>query len=264
MLQEDRFARIQSLLASLDRVRTEQLIQDLQVSRETIRLDLLALESLGLVRRVHGGVARVAQEEEPPFVQRQTQRVSEKRAIARAAVKRLHPGQMVFLDAGTTTGIFAEELCLMKTPLVVVTNSIAAALKLQSAQPGVSGSNGSSALRVILLGGDINPEVPCTYGEVTLNAIRNYRADVALLSPFGISAADGVTFFDAHEASVATAMIEQSSSLQILADYSKVGVRGRYAVATAAQTDAVVTNAHAANAAALAELREASVAVVEV
>ncbi|QIL83550.1 DeoR/GlpR transcriptional regulator [Diaphorobacter sp. HDW4A] len=263
MLQEDRFARIQSLLSSLDRVRTEQLIQDLQVSRETIRLDLLALESLGLVRRVHGGVARLAQEE-PPFVQRQTQRVSEKRAIARAAVKRLQPGQMVFVDAGTTTGILAEELCLLKTELVVVTNSIPVALKLQSTQSGVSDLNGSNALRVILLGGDINPEVPCTYGEVTLNAIRNYRADVALLSPFGISAGDGVTFFNAHEASLATAMIEQSSSLQILADYSKVGVRGRYAVATAAQTDGVVTNAHAGNAEALAELRGVGVEVFEV
>ncbi len=262
MLQEDRFARIQSLLSSLDRVRTEQLIQDLQVSRETIRLDLLALESLGLVRRVHGGVARVAQEE-PPFVQRQTQRVSEKRAIAKAAVKRLQPGQLVFVDAGTTTAILAEEMCLM-SHLTVVTNSITVALKLSSAQSGQAGKAGANDLRVILLGGDINPEVPCTYGEVTLNEIRKYRADMALLSPVGISASDGVTFFNAHEASLATAMIEQSAALTVLADHSKIGTAGRYSVAAAAQTDAVLTNVNAGNEGALDALREVGVEVVDV
>ncbi|QNN56527.1 DeoR/GlpR transcriptional regulator [Diaphorobacter ruginosibacter] len=261
MLQEDRFARIQSLLSTLDRVRTEQLIQDMQVSRETVRLDLLALESMGLVRRVHGGVARVAQEE-PPFVQRQTQRVSEKRAIAKAAARRLVPGQMVFVDAGSTTAILAQELCLL-SDLVVVTNSLTVALTLSGVRPaGPSGYGGGS--RVILLGGDINPDVPCTFGEATLHEIRRYRADVALLSPFGMGAEHGVTFFDAHEASVATAMIEQSASLQVLADYGKIGMHGRYAVATAAQTAAVLTNEHEANAASLDALRAAGVEVVTV
>ncbi len=261
MLQEDRFARIQYLLSSLDRVRTEQLIQDLQVSRETIRLDLLALENLGLVRRVHGGVARVAQEE-PPFVQRQSQRVSEKRAIAKAVVKRLQAGQMVFVDAGSTTSLLAEELCLFSADLVVVTNSIAAALKLAAAQERASVAQ--SGVRVILLGGDIHTDVPCTYGEVTLNAIRGYRADVALMSPVGICASDGVTFSNPHEASLATAMIEQSTSLLVLADYSKVGVRGRYAVATAGQADTLLTNAHPANDGALDALRVAGVDVIAV
>ncbi|QNP47868.1 DeoR/GlpR family DNA-binding transcription regulator [Diaphorobacter aerolatus] len=267
MLQEDRFARIQFLLSSLDRVRTEQLIQDMQVSRETVRLDLLALESLGLVRRVHGGVARVAPQE-PPFVQRQQQRVSEKRAIARAALKRLQLGQMVFVDAGTTTAILAQELCLLSN-LVVVTNSITVALTLASSQASAKSAIGAAnggvhGVRVILLGGDVHSETQSTYGEVTLNEIRKYRADVALLSPVGISAAEGVTFYSPHEASIAAAMIGQSASLQILADYSKIGACGRHVVATAAQTDILLTNAHAANEAALEGLRAAGVEVIAV
>ena len=230
----------------------------MQVSRETVRLDLLALESLGLVRRVHGGVARVAEQQEPPFVQRQTQRVGEKRAIAKAAIRRLQPGQMVFVDAGTTTAILAEELCLL-AHLEVVTNSIAVALKLSAAQSGARG-----AMRVILLGGDVDAEVQSTYGEVTLNEIRKYRADVALLSPLGISPCEGVTFHCPHEASIATAMIEQSASLYVLADYSKIGLCGRHVVATAAQTNVLLTNAHAGNDAALKALTVAGVEVVAV
>lgn len=256
MLQEDRFVRIQSLLASIDRLSTERLIQDMQVSRETVRQDLLALESMGLVRRVHGGVARVTQDE-PPFVQRQALRVAEKRAIAKAAVKRLQPGQMVFIDAGTTTAILAEELSLISR-LVVVTNSITVALKLAGTQ-ATAGS-----MRVVLLGGDTNPEIPCTYGEVTLNEIRRYRADVTLLSPVGISAEDGVTFGNEHEASLATAMAQQSSSLVVLADYSKIGLRSRYAVACPPSQQTLITNAHAANTEALQALNDQGVAVIPV
>ncbi|MCD2165992.1 DeoR/GlpR family DNA-binding transcription regulator [Comamonas koreensis] len=259
MLQEDRFVRIQSLLASIDRLSTERLIQDMQVSRETVRQDLLALESMGLVRRVHGGVARVTQDE-PPFVQRQALRVAEKRAIAKAAVKRLQPGQMVFIDAGTTTAILAEELSLISR-LVVVTNSITVALKLAGTQ-ATAGS--ASSMRVVLLGGDTNPEIPCTYGPVTLNEIRRYRADVTLLSPVAISAQDGVTFGNEHEASLATAMAEQSSSLVVLADYSKIGLRSRYAVACPPSQQTLVTNAHAANTEALEALNAQGVAVIPV
>ncbi|WP_313336172.1 DeoR/GlpR family DNA-binding transcription regulator [Comamonas sp.] len=259
MLQEDRFVRIQSLLASIDRLSTERLIQDMQVSRETVRQDLLALESMGLVRRVHGGVARVTQDE-PPFVQRQALRVAEKRAIAKAAVKRLQPGQMVFIDAGTTTAILAEELRLISR-LVVVTNSITVALKLAGTQ---APSDTAQGIRVVLLGGDTNPEIPCTYGPVTLNEIRRYRADVTLISPVGINAHDGVTFGNEQEASLATAMAEQSSSLLVLADYSKIGLRSRYAVTCPPAQQTLVTNIHAANAPALAALSAQGLDVVTV
>ena len=67
-----------------------------------------------------------------------------------------------------------------------------------------------------------------------------------------------------NEASLATAMIDQSAALTVLADHSKIGAAGRYSVAAAAQTDAVLTNVHAGNVGALDALREAGVEVVAV
>eukprot|EP01032_Pedospumella_encystans_P035354 gene35354-39994_t len=55
MLQEERFLRIRSLLATFSRLSVERIMQDLAVSRETVRRDLLELEGLGELRRVHGG-----------------------------------------------------------------------------------------------------------------------------------------------------------------------------------------------------------------
>jgi len=119
-------------------------------------------------------------------------------------------------------------------------------------------------MRVVLLGGDTNPEIPCTYGPVTLNEIRRYRADVTLISPVGINAHDGVTFGNEQEASLATAMAEQSSSLLVLADYSKIGLRSRYAVTRPPAQQTLVTNIHAANAPALAALSAQGLDVVTV
>ena len=52
MWLEARHQRIQSLLDRLDRVTTEQIVEELDVSRETVRRDLLELEALGVLKRV--------------------------------------------------------------------------------------------------------------------------------------------------------------------------------------------------------------------
>ena len=54
MLQEARIHRIKALLATFGQVSTERIAQDLGVSRETARRDVLALEAEGRLRRVHG------------------------------------------------------------------------------------------------------------------------------------------------------------------------------------------------------------------
>ncbi|KCB33857.1 transcriptional regulator, DeoR family, partial [Bordetella hinzii CA90 BAL1384] len=65
MLQETRLHRIRGLLSSLGQVSTERIAQDLGVSRETVRRDLLALEAEGGLRRVHGGIVATGGQAEP-------------------------------------------------------------------------------------------------------------------------------------------------------------------------------------------------------
>ena len=74
---------------------------DLGVSRETVRRDLLDLEALGELRRVHGGAIKPA--DEAPIAERVHMRVKSKTAIAKAATRLIASGQTLFIDAGTTT-----------------------------------------------------------------------------------------------------------------------------------------------------------------
>jgi len=236
MLQEERVLRIKSLLDEYARMSTDQLAQALAVSRETVRRDILELEAQGLLRRVHGGVVATAARLEPPFVERQRLHAREKRAIAQAVLPLLAPGQTLFLDAGSTTGMLAEVLPSVPD-LTVITNSVLIAMKLASAAPP-----GRGACSVILLGGRPYADVQATYGAATVNEIARHHADIAVLSPVGLTAEQGATNYEHHEAAVAEAMVRQSKRLYVLADYSKVGVASRVTYAPAEDIDVVFSN----------------------
>ncbi|CAE6721160.1 MULTISPECIES: DeoR/GlpR family DNA-binding transcription regulator [Paraburkholderia] len=248
MWQEDRHQRIRALLSTLQRVSTERIMADLGVSRETVRRDLLDLEALGELRRVHGGAIKPA--DEAPIAERAHTRVKSKTAIAKAAIGLIASGQTLFIDAGTTTAALAEELAKLAN-LTIVTNSIDVALKMRGAADQTETAN-----EVILLGGSISDRAMATTGATTVLDIQRYRADMALLSPVGIDHRHGATNYDHAETEVARAMVANADRVVILADYSKIGQRSRISYCPVDRIDVLVTNKKAAEAADFAALKK--------
>ncbi|RMX04770.1 DeoR/GlpR transcriptional regulator [Corticibacter populi] len=239
MIQEARLHRIRALLSTFNQVSTERIAQDLGVSRETVRRDILELEGQGALRRVHGGVVATEPQPELPLAVRQSVHAREKRAIARAAVQLVQPGQTLFLDTGSTTMLLAEELSTM-SGLTIITNGLHVAQKLAAADTQRQSGN-----EVILLGGMVQPSLAATYGDHTVAEIHRYCADVALLSPVGLSSVNGATSFEHREAAVARAMGERARRLIILADSSKLGQSSRVVYAEPQAIDVIVTDAGA-------------------
>jgi len=235
MLEETRHHRITALLSTLNEVSTDTIVQHLGVSRETVRRDVLKLESQGKLRRVHGGIVSCELEAEQPLSVRNTVREKEKRSIARVMVKQLCAGQTIFIDAGSTTAVLAEELLSM-SGLTVITNSLDIAKKLSSLP---------LQHEVILLGGHMGKTSQATSGEITLNELSKYRADVAILSPVGLSSETGASSFFYHEAAIASAMVKFARSTIILADSNKLGIISRVVYATPAEINMVITDSKA-------------------
>lgn len=90
-----------------------------------------------------------------------------------------------------------------------------------------------------------------------MEAIRRYRADVAMLSPVALHARHGAMSFEHHEAAVARAMAEQAQQLVLLADHAKIGQASRVTYASTEDIDAIVTDAKARTLPALVPLRKA-------
>lgn len=246
MLQEDRHQRIRALLATVGRATTDRIATDLGVSRETVRRDVLALEARGELRRVHGGIAAIA-EAEPPIAVRARVRLAEKTRIAQAAARLVSPGQTLFLDVGSTVSILARELATL-SGLTIVTNSFEVATI-------IGGSFGERSNRVIVLGGELGSTMPATFGSTTVAEIQRWQADVALLSPVGVDHRYGATSFDIEEANVARAMTAAARRVLILADHSKIGQTSRVATCAPDRIDTLITDARATDDAALGALR---------
>ncbi|MNT26430.1 Glycerol-3-phosphate regulon repressor [compost metagenome] len=195
---------------------------------------------------MHGGAVPV--HNEPPIAERVHTRVKYKRAIARAAAGLISSGQTLFLDAGSTTSVLADELAKL-SGLTIITNSFDVALKV--------GAAGNGANQLIMLGGSVGGPVCATAGDITIAEIHRYRADLALLSPVGVDAECGATNYDLREAEVARAMTANAKQLVLLADFSKIGLCSRVSYCGADQIDHLVTNGSARNSPAFAALESA-------
>ena len=121
MIQQ-RLQQIRNYLKDHPRSSVYELQQALQVSRATIRRDLIELENQGVLVRVHGGVVHSDfLAGEPSFDRRHQQRAEGKSAIGQGVSELIQPNQSVFLDAGTTCLEVARRL-LLREDLKLFTN----------------------------------------------------------------------------------------------------------------------------------------------
>ena len=246
----DRHARIVDIVAQKGRVSVEELAQLHQVSHETIRRDLVSLDRSRLLRRFHGGAAALSADQEGPFSLRMTDHVEEKRRIARRAASLFGAGDSLFIDTGSTTQVFAEELARVQG-LTLITNS-------QRIAQAVARSSGSE---VLMIGGSYRPEARECLGPLAIEQIRRLNAQHCVLTIAALDAEKGAMDFDIGEAEVARAMIERSERLTIIADASKFERRALMEVCPLEAVDRIVTDRLPA-AALTAALRAADVEVI--
>ncbi|NBD22719.1 DeoR/GlpR family DNA-binding transcription regulator [Paenibacillus glycinis] len=217
---EQRKACIIQLLESEGKVNVLPLANRFMVSSETIRRDLDVLEREGQLRRVYGGAVKHAAYSplEPPYAQRQSQHAEEKRAIGRAAADWIEDGSTIVIDVGTTAMELAKAI-QDKQQLKVITNSVAVAGVLSD-----SLNHGRFRGKVTLLGGELNPEQQSISGPLCERMMEQFRVDLAFLSVGGVSLVDGITDYDANEASMSQLFARCAQRVVVLADRSKLGM----------------------------------------
>jgi DeoR family transcriptional regulator, fructose operon transcriptional repressor len=214
-LAAERQGAIAAMVAAHPSVKTNELAAELGVSVETVRRDLLRLEQLGLIERVHGGATAPRR---PPAMQgaygrRRSANVAAKRAMARAAVELVHPGNTVMIDASTSALEVARALPGAWTGRVL-TNSLPAAAELAD-RPGVE---------ILLSGGQVQPgDLSCS-GSQALAFFADYHADVAFLGAGGVHTRAGLTSGDPQQVDVQRVMLDHAGRAYVLADASKLGV----------------------------------------
>jgi DeoR/GlpR family transcriptional regulator of sugar metabolism len=215
-------------------VRVRELTELLDVSEMTIRRDLDALASAGVLEKVHGGATRRGglATDEPGFEAKSEQQLREKEAIARQAAKLVEAGQSIGLTAGTTTWRLAHHLVRIPE-LTVVTNSLqVAGVFHREAQPGVT---------VILTGGVRTPS-DALVGPVAVDAIRSLHLDMLFMGVHGATVDAGLTTPNLVEAEANRALVDASTRRIVVADHTKWGIRGLSRFARLSEAHVFVTD----------------------
>ena len=223
--------RKQLIMESLRRdgqVVAKTLSASLAVSEDTIRRDLRELAREGVLQRVHGGALPVSRALAPLAVRRGVQ-PDEKAAIGRAAASIVRPGQVVFIDGGTTAVQMARSLdrTLVAT---VITHSPSVAVELAN-----------HAAEVILLGGRLFKHSMVSVGAQAMEAIGRIRADTYFMGVTGVHPTAGLTTGDAEEAAIKRALMAASGETVVLASAEKIGAASPYLIADASEASIVLT-----------------------
>ncbi|AWL42385.1 MULTISPECIES: DeoR/GlpR family DNA-binding transcription regulator [Streptomyces] len=213
MYAPERQQEILRLAHDSGRVDVLSLAEEFQVTAETIRRDLKALDRAGLLRRVHGGAIPAGRLGfEPDLAERDTVAADEKDRIAAAALGELPAEGNVIIDAGTTTARLAAALPLGSV-LTVVTHALPVAARLAD-HPGIS---------LHLVGGRVRHRTRAAVDAWALSAYSQINADVVFLATNGFSLHGGLTTPDLAEAAVKRAVISAARRVVLLADSAKFG-----------------------------------------
>lgn len=236
ILSEERKIVILECLEREGKVMVISLAEQLNVSTETIRRDLLNLEREGKLKRVYGGAIQPTfRNDEAPYTIRQKMNANEKKAIGMRAAELIEDGSTIVIDNGTTTLELAKSIQGNKR-LTILTNSlrVAACLLESISMERFTG-------KVILLGGEVNAEQHSISGTLCEQMMLQFRVDQAFLSVGGISLTQGITDFDVNEAAMSRAFAAAAQEVIVLGDHSKLGISTFAHIIPFEKTDVIIS-----------------------
>ena len=217
MKPRQRQAAILEYLQKQGKCSVEDLAHYFDTTGTTIRKDLVLLENSGAVIRTYGGVMI---------------NTHQKALIAEAAVKFIHDGDSIILDAGSTVLQMIPLLSRFNN-ITVMTNSLHIVNAL---------SEFDSEQTILMPGGTFRKKSASFHGQLAENAFDHFSFDKLFMGTDGIDLNAGVTTFN-EVFSVSKAMCNAAREVILMADSSKFGRKSPNIVCSLESVDKLITDA---------------------
>ena len=222
LLKTKRINLIRDYVLENDSVSLDDLVQQFNVSKNTIRRDVQLLVESGELTKVYGGVAYNPHVSSGnPNIEAEDQPINK---IAKIAANFVEDGDTIFVDTGSAA---VDMLHFLKEKqLTVVTNNLEFMIEALTFEN----------LTVISIGGILDRK---TKSFTTLgkgNELDFYHINKAFMDPKGISITRGVTHSTPHENGLKMAAVMKSAEIYLLACHQKFD---KYALMTFCNLDSI-------------------------
>lgn len=213
MLSEERKKMICDYVNRESAVTVQELMKVFDTSEATIRRDLTELNRKGLLVKVHGGAVALQNQITTDYNVSEREMVNreDKIIIARYAADLIQSNDLVYLDAGTTTGFLIDYLDYGTCrEAVFVTNAIVHATKLSG-----------KGYTVYLTGGRLKATTEALVGTECYACLQRYRFSIGFFGTNAVSHTAGFTTPDPEEAKIKEIAIRHTQVPYILCDSNK-------------------------------------------
>ncbi|TQN31852.1 DeoR family transcriptional regulator [Haloactinospora alba] len=227
--------RILELLRVNRAMALRDIARQVRASEATVRRDVRALESDGLLDRRRGGaVLPGLLDHDPPADGAGEAPVAGERALAYAAARLVGDNDTIALGPGRKTEALAHEIA-HRNGLTVVTTSLPVAEAL-SASPGVE---------VVVSGGTLHGPLRSLVGSAAEQTLRGLRVRRSFLSGDGVTADRGLSTSVTATGSTERALVSCAEEAIVLADHTAVGTDTMVSTAPPEHIAHLVTDNHA-------------------
>ncbi|HKL42428.1 MAG TPA: DeoR/GlpR family DNA-binding transcription regulator [Clostridia bacterium] len=229
MFAEERLEAIENEVLRKGKVKVNDLAKKFNVSKATIRRDLTELETIGILKRTHGGaVPQSHTKTELSYLEKEDQLLNEKEKIGKYAAVFIKAGDTIALDSGTTTIQIAKSIDV--EDITIITNSIKIANLLSK----------KNKIEVILTGGLLRQNTLALVGPLAEESVNHFNIDKAFLGANGITPDGGFTTPNIVEANIKKTFIKNSERVFFVCDHSKVYKKSFAKIAQMSEVDGLI------------------------
>jgi DeoR/GlpR family transcriptional regulator of sugar metabolism len=229
MLKEERHKIILREVNLHNKVLTIDLRDQLVVSEDTIRRDLIELADQGLLLKVHGGAMNKTFHY--PFNGQNTVYALEAKQVIAEKVGRLFKDDMmVLMEGGTTIMEIAKKIPEgLRATFFTVSPQVALTLTEHE------------EIEVISIGGRLAKNANIHTGASLINELSNLKVDLCIIGANGISVKDGVTDSDWEVAQVIKAILRTAKKAAVVTIAEKLNTTQKIKIADLNSIDYIIT-----------------------
>lgn len=227
---KDRADKILSFLTSETKMEVAALAERLGVSTVTMRKDLDALESRGIIKREHGFAllsnandvrGRIAYHYET------------KTRIAKAACELVQDGDTIMMESGSCCALLADQLTACRKDLTIITNSAFICEYIRR----------KSNFQLVLLGGIYQQDAQVMVGPMVGQCAADFWVDQFFIGVDGYAEPIGFFNQDQMRAQAVRDMAKQAEQVIVLTESEKFARRSTVPLNLGGRVKKVITDA---------------------